>query len=72
MYTKYKLCGSSSYEDFNPPQISLSSSAEVSNWRPAGSGETDGGAGGCLPSLAGHFEVFGPPVTTFLVSLSDL
>ena len=28
------------------------------------SGETDGGPGGRPPPLAGHFEVFGPPVTT--------
>jgi len=35
------------------------------------SGETDGGRGGGRP-LAGHFEVFGPPVTTLLMLLSDL
>ena len=37
-----------------------------------GSGETDGGAGGAAAPLAGHFEVFGPPVTTLLILLSDL
>jgi len=31
-----------------------------------------GGQGGRLPPLAGHFEVFGPPVTTLLILLSDL
>jgi len=36
------------------------------------SGETDRGAGGRPPPLAGHFEVFGPPVTTLLILLSDL
>jgi len=36
------------------------------------SGETDGGQGGQPPPLAGHFEVFGPPVTTLLILLSDL
>jgi len=35
----------------------------------AGNGETDGGA---AAPLAGHFEVFGPPVTTLLIILSDL
>jgi len=35
-----------------------------------GSGETDGG--GAAAPLAGHFEVFGPPVTTLLILLSDL
>ena len=38
----------------------------------ATSGETDGGAGGAAAPLAGHFEVFGPPVTTLLILLSDL
>ena len=28
--------------------------------------------GGRPPPLAGHFEVFGPPVTTLLILLSDL
>jgi len=31
-----------------------------------------GGKGGWPPPLAGHFEVFGPPVTTLLILLSDL
>jgi len=30
------------------------------------------GQGGRPPPLAGHFEVFGPPVTTLLILLSDL
>ena len=38
----------------------------------AASGETDGGAGGTAAPLAGHFEVFGLPVTTLLILLSDL
>jgi len=38
----------------------------------AGSGETDGGAGGAAAPLAGHFEVFGPAVTTLSILLSDL
>jgi len=37
------------------------------------SGETDGGASVWpVISMAGHFEVFGPPVTTLLILLSDL
>jgi len=36
------------------------------------SGETPGRAGGAAAPLAGHFEVFGPPVTTLLILLSDL
>jgi len=36
------------------------------------SDETDGGQGGRPHPLAGHFEVFGPPVTTLLILLSDL
>jgi len=36
------------------------------------SDETDGGQGGRPPPLAGHFEVFGPPVTALLILLSDL
>ena len=31
-----------------------------------------GGKGGRPPPLAGHFEVFGPPVTTLFILLSDL
>jgi len=31
-----------------------------------------GGQGGRPPPLAGHFKVFGPPVTTLLILLSDL
>ena len=31
-----------------------------------------GGQGGRPPHLAGDFEVFGPPVTTLLIFLSDL
>jgi len=31
-----------------------------------------GGQGGRPHPLAGHFEVFGPPVTTLLILLSDL
>jgi len=38
-------------------------------WLGTTSGETDGGA---AAPLAGHFEVFGPPVTTLLILLSDL
>jgi len=30
------------------------------------------GQGWRPPPLAGHFEVFGPPVTTLLILLSDL
>jgi len=40
--------------------------------RRTSSGETDGGQGGRPPPMAGHFEVFGPPVTTLLILLSDL
>ena len=39
---------------------------------PVTSGKTDGGAGGAAAPLAGHFEIFGPPVTTLLILLSDL
>jgi len=31
-----------------------------------------GGQGERPPPLAGYFEVFGPPVTTLLILLSDL
>jgi len=37
-----------------------------------GSGKTDGRTAGAAAPLAGHFEVFGPPVTTLLILLSGL
>jgi len=56
----------------NPPYENFLRTPLTENISPLTSGETDGGAGGRPPPLAGHFEVFGPPVTTLLILLSNL